>query len=310
MKKFLPSIILFISLVVTQSLTYGQKTFEETGAWYCSQKHSKALNRVQEPLGPNSPAHSFDVLKYTNNLNLYNNFTSPYPHNFNANLTVKIKVDSTLNSIKLNAYDASLQINSVGGAGISFTHQNDTLEITLDQTYQPDDSIEISIDYTHNNINDGAFYAGGGFVFTDCEPEGARKWFPCWDKPSDKAALEIRAIVPSNVRLGSNGVLIDSTFVGDSLYYHWKSDNPIATYLMVLTAKVNYNLEIYYWERPSDSEMIPFRFYYNSGENPANMANMNLDMCDWFSSAYGEYPFEKNGFASLNNEFIWGGIKL
>ena len=23
------------------------------------------------------------------------------------------------------------------------------------------------------------------------EPEGARKWFPCWDKPSDKATYDM-----------------------------------------------------------------------------------------------------------------------
>lgn len=281
----------------------------ERGAWYCSQKKQHAHNHASNFLGPNTPAHTFDVLKYTMNINLYNNFDAPYPHDFNSVVEVKFQVDSTLNSIVLDAVETSLQINSVGLAGTAFSHQNDLLEITLDKTYQAGDIVEVSIDYYHKNVNDGAFYAGGGFIFTDCEPEGARRWFPCWDKPSDKAALEVTAIVPSSVRLGSNGALIDSTFVGDSLYYNWKSDNPIATYIMVLTAKKNYNIDIYYWERPSDGAQIPFRFYYNNGENPTEMAEMSLEMSDWFSEAYGEYPFEKNGFATVSNEFTWGGME-
>ena len=48
-----------------------------------------------------------------------------------------------------------------------------------------------------------------GFAFTDCEPEGARKWLPCWDKPSDKATFSLTAKVPANVKLGSNGILAD-----------------------------------------------------------------------------------------------------
>jgi aminopeptidase N len=52
------------------------------------------------------------------------------------------------------------------------------------------------------------------------EPEGARKWFPCWDKPSDKATVDITTKVPGNVKLGSNGRLNDSTVTGDTVYYH------------------------------------------------------------------------------------------
>ena len=303
------AIILAICLV-SSSTVFGQKLFEESGANYCSHKK---MNKTSNYLlkGPNSPKHSFDVLKYTMNIDLFNNFDSPYPHDFVNDLVVRFEVDSVLNSIQLNAYSNSIQVNTIGLAATSFTHTNNLLEITLDQTYQPGDIVEVSIGYEHQNITDNAFFVGGGFVFTDCEPEGARKWFPCWDKPSDKAALEITALVPVNVKLGSNGALIDSTIVGDSLYYHWKSDNPIATYIMVITARKNYNLYIHYWERPSDQAMIPTRYYYTteSINTILSVAENANDMCDWFSAGYGEYPFEKNGFASLNNEFSWAGME-
>jgi len=294
--------ILFLSQLSAQNL-------HQSGAYFCSKKKQQAESSSRSYRGPNSPSHSFDVLKYTMNIDLSNQFDSPYPQDYNADIVVHFKVDSALSSIKLDAVNTSLSINSVGIAGVSFIHQNDTLDITLDQTYQPGDMVEVSIDYQHLNVEDGAFYVSGGFVFTDCETEGARKWFPCYDKPSDKAALELYAIVPSDVLLGSNGSLIDSTLSGNELTYHWRSDNPIATYIMVITAKRNYNLDIVYWERPSDLAMIPFRYYYNNGEDPTTIESMALDMCDHFSEGYGEYPFEKNGFATLNYEFVWGGME-
>ena len=307
-KHFLIIILAFISVLSFSNQAIAQIE-SESGAWYCSQKKQHAHNHVNPAYGPNSPAHSFDVLKYTIDIDLSNNFDSPYPHDFDAQVVVKFRVDTALNKIQLNAYNNSIQVISVGMAGSVFSHSDNILEIDLDNTYMPGDVVEVSIDYYHKDVTDGAFYAGGGFIFTDCEPEGARRWFPCWDRPSDKAALEVMATVPSSVRLGSNGVLVDSTLVGENLIYHWKSDHPIATYIMVLTAKKNYNLDIYYWERPSDGKMIPFRFYYNNGENPSFMAEMSLEMSDWFSQGYGEYPFEKNGFATLNNEFTWGGME-
>jgi aminopeptidase N len=308
---------LFIATILTlglifPDLVFSQRSHEETGAWACSQhKSHHGPDRLYPLQGPNSPQHSFDVLKYTMEIDLSDNFDYPYPHDFTNNIVVKFVVDSTLSHIQLDAYSNSIQVNAVGLAGTTFDHDNDILTIGLDQTYQPGDTVEVSIDYQHLNVDDGAFYVNGGFVFTDCEPEGARRWFPCWDKPSDKAALEVMATVPADVRLGSNGALIDSTFVDDKLIYHWRSDNPIATYIMVLTAKRNYNLYIHYWERPSDQAMIPFRYYYND-EDPnliLEKAEMANEMSDWFSEWFGEYPFEKNGFATLNNEFTWGGME-
>lgn len=293
--------VLFLSQLMAQNR-------EESGAYQCAHKkqHARSSRSV---LGPNSPAHSFDVLKYTMNIDLLDQFDAPFPQNFEADIVVQFRVDSALNNIKLDAVNSSLQINNVGLAGSSFSHQDDTLNIILDQIYQPGDIVDVSIDYEHFNVEDGAFYVSNEFVFTDCEPEGARHWFPCYDKPSDKAALDLTALVPSDVRLGSNGALIDSTITGNELSYNWVSENPIATYIMVISAKRNYNLDIVYWERPSDQAMIPFRYYYNDGEDPSVIEAMALDMSDHFSAGYGEYPFEKNGFATLNSEFTWGGME-
>ncbi|NQV03100.1 MAG: hypothetical protein HQ542_10660, partial [Bacteroidia bacterium] len=257
-----------------------------------------------------SVVHAFNVLNYTMEVDLYDCFFPPYPHDFPGSCTLTLKVDSLLNSIELNADNTSLQIDSVGEAGTSFTHSGNMLTITLDQTYNPGDTISVIMHYQHQDVNDQAFYAEGGMIFTDCEPEGARKWFPCRDKPSDKATLDLTAKVPSTALFGSNGVLADSTLHGDTLSYHWVSAFNIATYLMVMTGKIGYNLDIVYWHKLSNpDDSIPIRFYYNTGEDPGPIMNIIGPMTTLFSQKFCEHPFDKNGFATLNSEFSWGGME-
>jgi aminopeptidase N len=304
MKRNLTLIALFLCFAYASAQTdYSQK-----GSFICSRKKSAGSDALREILSANSPKHNFDILNYTMNLDFMNNFQSPYPQTYNADINITFRVDTALNVIKLNALNNSLQIISVAGAGSSFIHNDDTLAVTLNRVYNAGEQAQVYIVYSHKDIEDDGFYVSGGFLFTDCEPEGARKWFPCYDHPSDKATVDITAKVPVNVKLVANGRLQDSTVIGNALYYHWISRDPVATYLTVITARTNYNLDVVNWHSPS-GDTIPFRFYYNPGENPAGMEQVLPQIADYFSAHYGEHPFEKNGFAALNSEFVWGGME-
>jgi aminopeptidase N len=308
MKKHILPLILFSIICTGLS---AQSIHEMKGSKMCSMRKS-SLNYT--PLLPGAEesvaGHSFNVLKYTLDLDIRNCFLPPYPKTFTGTDKVQFRVDSALNSIKLNCETASLQINSVGLAATSYSIASNMLTLNLDQTYNPGDTVEVLIDYSHKNVDDNAFYVSDGMVFTDCEPEGARKWFPCWDKPSDKAKTDIRLKVPGNVKIGSNGALADSVVTGDTIYYHWVSAHNVATYLTVLSGKVNYKLDIVYWENPNNpGNYTPIRFYYNAGEDPSAMEGIIGPMTTWYSENFCDHPFEKNGFATLNSQFAWGGME-
>jgi Peptidase family M1 domain/Peptidase M1 N-terminal domain/Secretion system C-terminal sorting domain len=301
--------LLFVLVFILSMKTFGQNG-QMSGAEYCSQSKIKKNVNVAPNEITADIQHSYNVIHYKLSVNVYNSFISPYTKLFYGSNVVTFVVDSTLNYIMLNADNTSLHIDSVKQAGVSFTQTNNILTVNLDQTYDPGDTVVVMVFYHHNNVTDGAFYTGGGFAYTDCEPEGARKWWPCWDKPSDKATFELTAKTPLNVKLGSNGVLQDSTVNGDTITYHWAMTQNIATYLCVLTSKVNYNLDIIYWHRytnPNDS--IPIRFYYNNGESVASMEQLVPQLATFYSQMWGEHPFDKNGFATLDYQFIWGGME-
>ena len=303
--KNLLTILLLSSFVLTANI-YAQ---DERGAVSCSHKKSNtALMKIENMFS--GPLHSFDVLDYKLDLDIYNCFLSPYPKSFKGSVLVTFKVDSALSTISLNAVNTSLVIDSVRLSGVSFTHTNNILAINLNRAYAVGETTQVKIYYRHNNVTDNAFYVSNGMVFTDNEPERARNWFPCWDRPSDKATVELRAKTPATVKLGSNGRLADSTKIADTIYYHWISRDPVATYLVVISAKVNYGLDIVTYVNPSDpTDTFPIRFYYNAGENITDAKQRIIPINTYFSQVFGKHPFEKNGFATLNNQFQWGGME-
>src|SRR4030095_9398167 len=269
-------------IVILVSPLFAQDYLNK-GSYRCYLSKSNSPNPVLT-LGdsPNTPKHKYDVLDYTIYVDIWNCFTSPYPKNFTGSVIIKLRVDTALSTIDLNAINTSLQITAVSMSGVSFTHTSNILTVTLDRTYNPNEIVFVKINYNHLNVSDGAFYASGGGVMTDCEPEGARKWFPCWDKPYDKATIDLIAKVPVNVKLGANGRLNDSTITGDSLFYHWISRDPVSTYLVVMSAKVNWKLDIVYWGS------TPIRFYYNNSE-ALSAESYIVDMITYYSGKFGPH---------------------
>jgi len=317
---------LFLLLLLTALLagsSYSQDFSRMKGSEICSMKKSKMLhpeNYFQDsPNSVNTPRHSYDVLNYKLNLDIYSCYFSPYPKSFTASNIITFRVDSTLNNIKLDVNNASLAIDSVkliSGTVLTFTHASNILTVNLDRIYNVGEVVNIRIKYRHLNVTDASFYVSGssGYVFTDAEPEGARGWFPCWDRPSDKATIDLTAKVPLSlsVRLGGNGRLNDSTITGDSLFYHWISRDPVSTYLVVMTSKTGYQIDMIYWHKLSNpSDSIPFRFYSPTGVSSAVVKNVMNNMTNWYSQAYSEMAFEKNGFAYVPNSagFVWGGME-
>jgi aminopeptidase N len=299
-------IFLFLSLS-----TFAQFQPQLKGSENCSRKKQN-MTRLPD-LSDNimsGPTHSYDVLDYKLDVNIYHCFFSPFPKDFTATNIITLKVDSTLNSINLNARNNSLQIDSVRLAGVSFTHAGNILTVQLDRFYNPGEVLQVKVCYHHKDVTSDGFFVSNGMVFTDCEPEGARFWFPCWDRPSDKATLDLTVKTPATAKLGSNGILADSTINGDTCTYHWVSAHKVATYLMVMSAKIDYKLDIGYWHKLSNpNDSIPLRFYYNAGESPYGVENVLPEMTTYYSENFCEHPFQKNGFAALNNLFQWGGME-
>lgn len=253
----------------------------------------------------------FDILKYTLEVDFYNNYSEPFPHSFNGLLEIEFKALDDLNKIKLNAASFSLMVNKIEGKDVSYKHSADTLFINFNKTIKKNSSEKIKIYYSHNDVVDGAFFVKDGMLFTNNAPQGARRWLPCFDHPSDKALFELKAKTPADVLLGSNGLLVDSVKIADTIYYNWKTEYPLSTYLIVISSKKNYQMDEIKWTSLKGKN-IPVRFYWNKGENQSalnHIKDITPEMMKYFSELLCDYPFEKNGYATLNELFIFGGME-
>ena len=74
-------------------------------------------------------------------------------------------------------------------------------------------------------------------IFTLSEPFLARGWWPCKDRPDDKALVSVRVEAPSELVVVSNG--LQQSIVpgrpGHSIT-RWRSTNPMSTYLVAVSA--------------------------------------------------------------------------
>ncbi len=255
---------------------------------------------------------NIDVLNYSLDIDFTNNFKLPHSYVFTGSEVIKIKAVNDINSFVVNANNTSLKIESVSLAGTSFTHEKDLVTIILDRTYLANEEFEVGVSYSHKNFFDSAFYVGKGIVYTDCEPEGGRCWYPCKDYPDDKAIFEIKGKVPANVLLGSNGLLIDSISDGKVTSYTWKEAYPMPTYLAVVSACETYSVRVIEWRNPATDKMIPIKFYSQKTDDKSKLDLMITNvpmMLDFYSETFGAYPFEKLGFGTVDSQFPWGGME-
>jgi aminopeptidase N len=74
---------------------------------------------------------------------------------------------------------------------------------------------------------DGAFVVG--------EPRGSVAWYPSNDHPSDKATFVFRLKVPQGVEAIANGRLVKRRHKGGWTLWHWRENQPMATYLATAT---------------------------------------------------------------------------
>jgi hypothetical protein len=146
--------------------------------------------------------------------------------------------------------------------------------------------------------------AGGGqFACTMAEPNGAHLWFPCNDRPDDKATLDLYATVEDGRVVGSNGALISETLDGGRRTFHWSEAHPISTYLIVMDAGD-------YTYLTASGAPVPLVGYFTSSGAASGATGLAMLPAIFvtYEDAFGPYPFDKYGHAEMPN-FNYGGME-
>lgn len=137
---------------------------------------------------------------------------------------------------------------------------------------------------------------GSPRIHSFSEPGLARGWWPCKDRPDDKATIDLELEAPQEVQVAANGRLREVRRDRDGyLTWVWAHDYPIATYLVGFSAArfarwsepwswrdeagAERRMNVAYWSWPELGEWA----YQDFATTPR--------MLDAFSERFGTYPF-------------------
>ena len=151
---------------------------------------------------------------------------------------------------------------------------------------------------------------------TISQPFYARNWFPCKQDLKDKAdSVQIFITVPKNLKAGSNGKLIAVTLVDTSmLRYEWKSNYPIAYYLISISIAdyVSYNIYAKPKALKGDSILIQNFLPANYEKNSDFKTSFDYSarMLELFSDKFSLYPFWKEKYGHcVAHGFEFGAVE-
>lgn len=212
-------------------------------------------------------------------------------------------------------YHRDMFVDSVkmGGQDAAYTHANDLITITLDQTYNSGEEFT-TIVYYHGHPPGGGFgsfnweyHDGHPIISSLSEPEGAREWWPCKDMPHDKAdSADVKITCRDDLVGTSNGVLVSNVDNGDGTRtFHWHSSYPITTYLISIAVS-NY-LEFTDWYHYSANDSMPVTNYVYPEHYDEAVEDLNItpEVIGIFKELFGEYPFLEEKYG--HSIFHWGG---
>jgi hypothetical protein len=198
------------------------------------------------------------------------------------------------------------------GLAQSWSHASDLLQIDLASPPGLDETFQVVVTYFTSPADDyyfgwNRFYNGSGLmVWSLSEPYGARTWWPCKDRPDDKAMVEEWWTVRSQWIATGNGVLLGvDTLPSGRKRYRWRPTNPQTTYLVSVAAADYESFTDSY--TTLDGESMPIEHYVYPGataDAQASFANLP-EMISVYAQLFGEYPFvtDKYGMSA----FPFGG---
>ena len=284
------AVLLFL-LISTYSIYSGQKI--KTGS---ENADTAYISTNQYDIG---------ILKYDLSLDLY-----PEEKILKGNATLTgLITNKRISQLDLNFYD-NLKISSatIDGKSVKYERTETSISFPLNEVLNDTFKLNIVYEGTPKKVGLSSFVFGEinshSVIYTLNEPEYASTWFPCDDRPDDKALLDIKITNDTSQVSVSNGKLINISTNGSRKTYYWRTVYPISTYLICLYSSDYKEFDDKYVSQDkSDTMTIRYFAFPNQLDNAKIDFRDHIEMMNYFAKTFGEYPFikEKYGVA----EFLW-----
>jgi aminopeptidase N len=230
---------------------------------------------------------------------------------------------------------ADLRVDRVilaDGRRLRFEHRKEKLRVVLPAVVAAGEQVVVEVVYRGAPVPVSSRYGGLGWeqladgVLVASQPTGAPSWFPCNDRPDDKATYRVQVTTASQYRVVANGRLAGVVHSGSTSTWSYVQDAPMATYLATVQIGPYLRLEL-----PGGAGGVPLVVVAPAREaGTARVALGKQDaMMALFGRLFGPYPFgaytvvvtedrldipvEAQGvsmFGSNHMDGDWGGERL
>lgn len=220
-------------------------------------------------------------------------------------------LNNNLETVILNAVSLVVtEVTDIKGQVLKFKQSDDKVVIALNNSYSHRDTLLINVKYKLTDQVKGLRFSedtekSPRQASSDCFPNKARQWIPCYDYPHDKVTQEMIVTVDKKYKVLSNGSLLSVKNVegSDKHTWHWKQLKPHSTYLI--------NLSIADYAVIQDSlGSLPINYwvYQWNVEDARRSFAKTPYMIDFFNKIYDyEYPWEK--YDQVISAYMGGGAE-
>ena len=279
-------------------------------------KSAKISQYIHDVL--NNLQSNFDVISYDIDIEIF-----PDQKVITGHVKINSKsLEAGLQQVSINLYD-NIEIDSIkqGTSLLQYTRLDNMVSVDLISNFNYGENFQIEFYYRGNSAEgdperwlwDTQPNTTVPVIYSLSSPYGASTWWPCKDDLKDKAdTVSIKVTVPNNLTAASNGLLLSVAPAGDKNVFHWKTEYPIAAYL-VSVAVSDYTVFTHQYISSSQDSMLCQYFVYPELVSLAQIDFSNTtEMISFFSTVFNEYPFfnEKYGiavtpfFGGLENQTI------
>jgi len=222
-----------------------------------------------------------------------------------ATMTLEAIATQDLTSFNLDFVGLNVDRVLVNGEEAAFERQGQELIITPATPLAKDDLFTVEIAY-HGTpravispmLGPMGWNYSRGSVYVAGEPEGAATWYPVNDHPLDKATYRFEITVPQGIEVAANGLLVETIENGDKVTYVFEVNQPMASYLATV------NIDDFVIQESESASGIPIRNYIPEELlEYAHVFDRQGEMIEYFSTLFGEYPFDVYG-AVVIDQFL------
>jgi aminopeptidase N len=205
----------------------------------------------------------------------------------------------------------------VNGAEKQFSHVGDEISISLENPLDTGAMLTAQIFYGGQSgegmVNETDENWDIPVTYSSSEPFFSKDWFPCKMDLEDKAdSVHVFITTDYGLKGVSNGILTGTTyFPSGKVRYEWKSNYPIAFYLISFAVAdyIEYNIEA----RPAGLSKPVFiqNFLYDRPgclDTYRDQINVTIPIMELYCGLFGSYPFREEKYG----HYMWprgGGME-